>query len=176
LLFIIVTFGCILLKLTSTNNVANPRRLQMIQNSMNAARIVDFHREQAHHSRSDLDTTRLDWCEANLNHFGWIGTRVVIEDHAGVSDSAATFRRAIDVAMARAPLQLGDIARIEHCSTSGSPNSSAIDLTALRYKVLVDLVTGKDAQQFLTDMCWDGHAPTPKHLEAKLDKMIAAAR
>ena len=45
-------------------------------------------------------------------------------------------------------------------------------LTALRYSALINLVTGKHAQQFLSEMCWDGSAPTRKQLEAKLDKMI----
>lgn len=53
---------------------------------------------------------------------------------------------------------------------------SNCDLIALRYEALLNLVTGKHAQQFLTEMCWDGSAPTRKQLEAKLDKMIEAAR
>lgn len=144
--------------------------------AMDVTQIADFQRQQVQHSRNETDTARLDWCEANLNHFGWIGTHVVIEDHAGISESAETFRRAVDVAMERASLQLIGIAQIDHCPTSDSHSSPAIDLTVLRYRALVDLVTGKDAQQFLTDMCWDGHAPTSKNLEAKLDKMIEAAR
>ncbi|HWW07745.1 hypothetical protein [Collimonas sp.] len=136
--------------------------------------IAEFQRQQVLHSRNDADTARLDWCEANLNHVGWIGTRVVIEDHAGVSETAATFRRAIDVAMERAPFKLGDVSSIAGHATA--PAAPAIDLTALRYEALIDLVTGKHAQQFLTEMCWDGSAPSRKQLEGKLDKMIKAAR
>ncbi|WP_211474802.1 hypothetical protein [Collimonas humicola] len=142
--------------------------------TLDVTQIAEFQRQQVQHSRNEADTARLDWCEANLNHFGWIGTRVVIEDHAGVPDSAATFRRAVDVAMERAPFSLGDVSRID--GRVAGPAAATVDLTALRYEALTDLVTGKHAQQFLTEMCWDGSAPTRKQLEAKLDKMIEAAR
>jgi len=133
--------------------------------------VVTFQEEQARQSKSDLDTARINWCEENLNHFGWMGTRVVICDHAGTTDSAATFRCVVDVAMERISPKLGDSARIDHVTTS-----VLLDLTTLRYQMLVKLVTGKHAQQFLTEMCWDGSAPTQKQLEAKLDKMIEATR
>jgi hypothetical protein len=133
--------------------------------------VAAFQEEQARQSKSDLDTARINWCEANLNNFGWVGTRVVICDHAGTADSAATFRRVVDVAMERISPKLGDSARIDHVTATG-----LLDLTTLRYQMLVKLVTGKHAQQFLTEMCWDGSAPTQKQLEAKLDKMIEATR
>lgn len=142
--------------------------------ALDVTQIAEFQRQQVQHSRSDADTARLDWCEANLNHFGWIGTRVVIEDHAGTSETAATFRRVLDVAMERAPIKLGDAASID--GRVAAPAFPAVDLTALRYEALLDLVTGKHAQQFLTEMCWDGSAPSRKQLEAKLDKIIEAAR
>ncbi|AMP15516.1 hypothetical protein [Collimonas pratensis] len=76
--------------------------------------------------------------------------------------------------MERTPIKLGDVASINGATTV--PAAPAIDLTALRYEALIDLVTGKHAQQFLTEMCWDGSAPSRKQLEAKLDKMIEATR
>ncbi|MFJ2989985.1 hypothetical protein ACIPF8_19130 [Collimonas sp. NPDC087041] len=111
-----------------------------------------------------------------MNHLVWVGTRIVIRDHAGTSSDAATLRRAIDVARQRAATSLGDVVRIDHRQSVDAFNSPAIDLTALRYETLINLVTGKHAQQFLTEMCWDGSAPTRKQLEAKLDKMIEEAR
>jgi hypothetical protein len=142
--------------------------------ALDVTQIAEFKRQQVLYSRNDADTARLDWCEANLNHVGWIGTRIVIETHAGVSDSAATFRRAVDIAMERAPNLLGEVSRID--GRVAAPAAPAVDLTALRYEALIDLVTGKHAQQFLTEMCWDGSAPTRKQLEAELDKTIEAAR
>lgn len=52
------------------------------------------------------------------------------------------------------------------------PGAPTAGITTLRYEALINLVTGKHAQQFLAEMCWDGSAPTRKQLEAKLDKMI----
>jgi hypothetical protein len=142
--------------------------------ALDVNRIADFQQDQARQSKSDLDTKRLDWCEANLNSAGWSGARVVIHDHAGTPTNAASFRRAIDVAMENVPPVLGGLVRIDKGIDAAT--SPGLDMTALRYQALIDLVTGKDAQQFLTDMCWDGSAPTRKQLEAKLDKMIEAAR
>ncbi|WP_211475123.1 hypothetical protein [Collimonas humicola] len=142
--------------------------------ALDVTQIAEFQRQQVQHSRNEADTARLDWCEANLNHFGWIGTRVVIEDRAGTSECAATFRRALDIAIERAPLRLGELSRIDR--GIAPPAGPSVDLTALRYEALIDLVTGKHAQQFLTEMCWDGSAPTRKQLEVKLDQMIKAAR
>lgn len=137
-------------------------------------RIADFQQDQARQSKADLDSKRLDWCEANLESAGWRGARVLIHDHAGTPASASTFRRAIDVAIENVPPAIGGLDRIDHGVEPAT--SPALDLTALRYQALIDLVTGKHAQQFLTEMCWDGSAPTLKQLEAKLDKMIEATR
>lgn len=142
--------------------------------ALDVIQIAEFQRQQVQHSRNDADSARLDWCEANLDSVGWRGARVLIHDHAGTPASAATFRRAVDVAMEQVAPKLGDVTRID--SGVGSPASPVVDLTALRYEALIELVTGKHAQQFLTEMCWDGSAPSRKQLEAKLDKMIEAAR
>jgi hypothetical protein len=138
--------------------------------TLDVTHIAEFQRKQVQHARNETDTARLDWCEENLVSFGWHSARAIINDHAGTPSSASTFRRAVDVAMEQAAPKLGDTSRTE---LSASP---AVDLTAIRYEALIGLVTGKHAQQFLTEMCWDGSAPTQKQLEAKLDKMIEATR
>lgn len=77
--------------------------------------------EQVCQSRGHLDTTRVDWCEVNLNHFGWMGNRAVICDHADTSDSAPTFRQVVDIAMARSDSTHGTPLRALMAATAALP-------------------------------------------------------
>jgi hypothetical protein len=126
-------------------------------------------------SKGSLDTARMDWCEANLNHLGWIGNRAVICDHVGVADSARGVRKVIDKAMARITPASRIDDQEQFCVASASINHPSAELIANRYRALLQLVTGKHARDFLQELCWDGSTPTQEKLEAQLDKMIEAA-